>query len=310
MFASAALVALLAAPGAVRAASAIVQRAENKNLEEAKKLLAKGSFEPALEELKTAEGLPGNSPRQLAEIAALRASALLSLPPSPERKAQADEALVTLFHLDAASAVLPLATFTAQARAQALRAERPLLIHDRIATARLDRPLLIQARLTGSPAAAAKVVLHYRIEPTAADQSGSDEEYVALPMDLQRNGAFEAYLRPGVGGIPTGGDHVLRYYLEARASDGALLDQNGSVREPIRALLSPRDGGQQVTSALSVDEGAKRPVIELATTPWYKRWEIVGPIGGALILGAVVAVVLLQPKPQPQAGSLGKVDLP
>src|SRR5262245_888664 len=98
--------ALWAAPGAARAASAVGSRGDNKNLDEAKKLLAKGSFEPALEELKLAEGLPGNSPRHLAEICALRASALLALPPTAERAKQADEALVQLFHADAAGAAL------------------------------------------------------------------------------------------------------------------------------------------------------------------------------------------------------------
>jgi len=303
-------IALSATPGAARAAATLVERSDYKALEEARKLLAKGSFAEALEGLNAAEGLPGTSSQKLAEIAALRADALLSLPPSPERKVQADEALLRLFHLDASGSVLTRATFTTQARAQALKAERPVLFHERIGSARLDRPLLIQARLTGAPAGVAHVVLHYRVEPDAADQSGSDEEYVTLPLDQQRSGLFEGYLRPGVGGLPTAGDHVLRYYLVAMSADGALLDSNGSVQAPIRTQISARDAGAPMTGALSVDEGAKRPPVEVPQTPWYKRWQIVAPIGGAIVIGAVVAAVLLQPKPQPPSGSLGKVNLP
>ena len=302
-------IALWATPGAARAAATLAERSDYKALEEAKKLLAKGSFAEALEALKTAEGLPGTSSQKLAEIAALRADALLALPPSPERKAQADEALLQLFHLDAAGSVLTRATFTTQARAQALKAERPILFHERIGNARLDRPVLVQARLTGAPPGA-RVVLHYRVEPDAADQSGSDEEYVSLPLDQQRSGVFEGYLRPGVGGLPTAGDHVLRYFLVAIGEGGAVLDSNGSVQAPIRTQISARDAGAPMAGALSVDEGARRPPVEVPQTPWYKKWQIVAPIGGAIVIGAVVAAVLLQPKPQPPSGSLGKVDLP
>src|SRR5438128_5201960 len=103
------------------AASSVVLRADNKHLEEAKNHLAKGALEAALEELKSADGLPGNSNRMAAEIAALRAAALLALPRAPERMAQGDEALVRLFHLDPAGAVLPLGGAAGVDRAEAPR---------------------------------------------------------------------------------------------------------------------------------------------------------------------------------------------
>jgi hypothetical protein len=302
--------ALWTAPGAARAASAVVERGDNKNLDEARKLVAKGSFEPALEELKLAEGLPGASARQLAEIAALRASALLGLPATPERAKLADEALLQALHRDPVGIALQQASAAAQARAQALKNDRTLLLHERAGAARSDRPLLIQARLAGLPATGARVTLHYRVEPEAADQSGSDEEYVALSLDQQRNGTFEAYLRPGIGGMPNGGERVLRYYLEAVGADGALLDSNGTLRDPVRAQLTGKEIAAAINTALTVDEGAKRPVVEVPTTPWYKRWQIVAPAAGILAAGAVTAIILMQPKPQATPGTLGKVDLP
>jgi len=307
----AALGALLLA-GQVHAAAEIQYRATNLNLEEAKKRLVKGTPEEALEELKIAEGLPGNTNRHRAEIFALRASALLAQPASPERKQGADEALVALFHTDPEGAALAAATAAAQERAKALKAERPLLLHERQVTVRSGRPVLLRARLSGAQPGSARLFAHYRVEPDAADQSGSDEDYVQIPLEPTRSGAFEGYLRPGIGGIPAGGEHVVRYFLEARSPEGTLLDANGSAREPIRAQLSATRAEGVPDTALALDEGgrAQNPVLPPPPTPWYRRWAVVGPIGGAVVVGAVVAVILLQPKPQPVVGTLGRIDLP
>jgi hypothetical protein len=305
--------ALLCAALPAGAATEIAFRGANQNLEEAKKLVAKNSWEAALEELRTAEGLPGNSNDQLAQIAALRATALLAQPPAPESKQQADEALVQLWHLDPEGASLALASPAAQARAKALRAERPLVLHARMVTVRSGRPVLVVARLAAAPGAA-QVVLHYRIEPDAADQSGSDAEYVAVALEQRRNGSYEAYLRPGIGGMPAGGEHVLRYFIDVRSPEGAVLDSNGSAGEPVRAQLSATKGeGPSQPTVLSTDEGghsSRPPAPPPPGRPWYSRWEIVGPAAGALVVGGVIAAVLLHPKPQAQPGSLGKVDLP
>ena len=306
-------IALLLAALPARGASQVTYRAINPQLEEARKLVAKGEFEPALEKLRVAQGLPGNTSRQLAEAAALEATALLALPPTAEHRQQADEALAHLFHADAEGAALQLASPAAQERAKAVLASRPLLLHERIVTARTGQPILLRARLSGAQPSSAQVYASYRLEPQAEGESGHDEEYVHVLLDPQRGGAFEAYLRPGIGGIPVRGEHVLRYYVEARSPEGTQLDQNGSALQPIRAQLSETLAESVASGAhvAALDEGGKGHPLEVAPeTPWYKKWQIVVPAAAVVVVAAVVTVVLVQGKPQPQSGSLGRVDLP
>ncbi len=291
----------------------VTWRAINPPLEEGRKLYAAGSFEAALEKLREADGLPGNTNRIAAEIAALQASALLALPASPERKQQADDALAGLFHVDPDGAALPGASAAAQERAKALRDLRPVLLHERLITARSGRPVLMRARLSFAQPGSAQIFAHYRLEPQAEGQSGSDDEYLRVALEPQRSGWFLTYLRPGVGGMPTSGEHVLRYWLEARSPEGTVLDTNGSQAQPIRAQLSETMAeGAGLTSVATLDEGGRslHPDVAPPSTPLYKRPEIVIPAVAAVAIAAVVIVVLLQPKPQPQSGSLGRVDLP
>src|SRR5471032_1543850 len=105
---------------AARANTLVTWRAINPALEEARRLYAAGSFEQAVDKLREAEGLPGNTNRQSAEIGALEASALLALPASAERRQQADDALAALFHVDPDGAALPIASPAAQERAKVL----------------------------------------------------------------------------------------------------------------------------------------------------------------------------------------------
>ena len=289
--------------------------AENRNLEEARKRVERQQWAEALEELQAAEQLPGNTNRHLAGIAAVRASALLGQP-TPERTQQARSELWRLFHLDPEGVALSQATPAARALAQELRAERALVLHERLATVRTGRPLRIRARLAGAVVGAPQLFLSYGI------QGATDEgEWIRVPMesapgttarDAQAGPqGYQAWLRPGVGGMPNGGEHVLRYFIEAVGPGGALLDSNGTAREPIRASLS--ETLPESTGLAALDEGGKvahPPPPPPPPTPWYRRWQIVGPVGGALVIGGVVAAVLLQPKPQPIAGSLGRVDLP
>ncbi len=129
-------------------------------------------------------------------------------------------------------------------------------------------------------------------------------------MDPAGSQGYEVWLRPGVGGMPGGGEHLLRYFIEAVGPGGAVLDSNGTARDPIRTQLS--ETLPEATGLAALDEGGKLAQLPLPPpTPGYKRWEIGGPVGGALVIGGVVAVVLLlQSKPQPRQGSLGRVDLP
>ena len=322
--ASAAALALAASSGALPAVAAEIRyRGKNLNLEEARSLVGKARYEEALEELQTAEQLPGNTNRHLADLFLLRASALLGLPPNAERTAQAKQALVSLFHVDPEGLGLPLSSDPVRRLAQQVRAERPLLLHDRLVTVRTGRPMRLRARVTG--AQAASIFVRYRVEPEL-DASGNlplaslgdPDEYVRVQLDPRGSDSFEAFLRPGVGGIPSDGEQVIRYYLEAFDSAGKLLDSNGTAQEPIRVQLSETRtegagvGGADVVLA-TLDEGGKMahpPPPPPPPPPWYKRWEIVGPIGGALVIGGVIALVVLSPKPQPPGGSLGTVSLP
>ncbi len=291
--------------------------AENRNLDEARKRVEKQQWAEALEELQAAEQLPGNTNRHRAEIAALRASALLGQPASPERTEQAREQLVQLVHLDPDGAVLAsTATPAARALAQELRAERALVLHEHLATVRTGRPLRIRARLAGASVGTPQLFLSYGIEGTT-----EEGDWIRVPVEpagpptsavpSATTSGYEVWLRPGVGGMPRGGEHVLRYFIEAIGPGGAVLDSNGTARDPIRAQLS--ETLPETTGLAALDEGgriAHPPPPPPPPTPWYKRWEIVGPVGGALVVGGVVAAILLQSKPQAMPGSLGRVDLP
>src|SRR2546430_12985095 len=105
-------------------AAEIQYRDKNLNLEEARKLVQKQQWTAALEELQTAESLPGNTNRHRADIAALRASALLGA--SPESRQLAVESLVAMFHVDPEGTALAGATDAARALAQELRSQQAL----------------------------------------------------------------------------------------------------------------------------------------------------------------------------------------
>ena len=277
----------------------------NRNLDEARKRVANRQWDAALEELSAAAQLPGNTDRHRADIAALEASALLGSGPSPALRQQAADALVRMFHLDEGGTSLAGATDAARALAQELRSQRALVLHEHLLSARTGRPLRIRARLAGAVVGAPQLTLGYALEGF-----GDDNDYVRIPMEAA-GAQFEAWLRPGVGGVPLRGEHVLRYFIEASGAGGAVLDSNGTPGDPIRAQLS--ETLPEARGLAALDEGgrpAHPPPPPPPPKPWYRRWEIAGPIGGALVVGGIVAAVLLQPKPQPQAGSLGRVDLP
>jgi hypothetical protein len=278
----------------------------NKNLEEAAKRVQRGDYGTALEELQLAEQLPGNSIRQRARIQALRASALLGVqPPMPENERDAAAALAEMFHLDPEGTELADATQAAKALAQQLRSERTLVLHERMVTARSGRPLRIRARLAGARLGEPQLFLSYR------PLSGEEPEFIRVQMErASAADTYEAWLRPGVGAMPARGEQVIDYFIEVIGPGGALLDSNGSAKDPIRLQLS--ETLPEAAGLAALDEGGKpaHPYVPPPPTPWYKRWAVIGPIGGALVVGGVVALLLLQPKPQPASGSLGRVDLP
>jgi hypothetical protein len=278
----------------------------NKNLEEASRRVQRGEFGIALEELQLAEQLPGNSLRQRARIQALRASSLLGLqPPMPEHQRDAANALAEMYHLDAEGSELADATEPARTLARQLRGERLLVLHERMVTARSGRPLRIRARVVGARAGEPQLFLGYR------PLSGAEPEFIRVPMERAAAAdTYELWLRPGIGAMPARGEQVIDYFIEAIGPGGAVLDSNGSATDPIRLQLS--ETLPEAAGLAALDEGGKpaHPYLPPPPVPWYRRWAVVGPLGGALVVGGVVALILLQPKPQPGAGSLGRVDLP
>ncbi|MBS2021642.1 MAG: hypothetical protein JST92_04485 [Deltaproteobacteria bacterium] len=316
----------LAVLAALPARAAELQyRAENKNLEEARSLVGKARYEQALEELQLAETLPGNTNRHIADIGALKATALLGLGVNPERRQQAIEALVSMFHVDPEGTALSNASEDAKALAAQLKAERALLLHDRLVTVRTGRPLRLKARLVGAKAGDVQVFAHYLTEPEGGAQDAKaiaaltdPEQFVKVQLEASGANAYEVYLRPGVGGVPADGEHVIRYYLEAVGAGGVVLDANGSATQPIRVQLSAtRAEGAGVGGAdnvvVALDEGghvAHPPPPPPPPPPWYQNWKIVGPIGVVVVAVAVGTIIAVQPKPQPASGTLGTVTLP
>lgn len=297
------------APAAQPAPAAQKPPVEPDRLANARSLIAAGKFADALVDLQAVSQMYGNTPRETAEIGALRASALLALPDSPEHRQDAAEALIAMYHVDPEATALARATDAAKQLAQQIHSTRALVLTDRVVTARSGRPLRIRARLAGARVGEPQLFLNY----SAQHGPGSDEEpeYVRIPMDrVAAADTYEAWLRPGVGGVPEGGEHLLVYFIEAVGPDGSGLDSNGTAKDPIRLTLS--DTLPEAAGIAALDEGGRpaHPVIPPPPTPWYKRWGIIGPVVGALVVGGVVGILVAQPKPQPGPGTLGRVDLP
>jgi hypothetical protein len=282
--------------------------AEPDRLANARSLLSAGKYADALVDLQAVSQMYGNTPREQAEIQALRASALLGLPDTPEHRSDADDALAQMFHVDSEGSALARATDAARAAAQRLRSSRTLVLTDRIVTARSGRPLRIRAHLTGARAGEPQLFLSYALPRSEAP--ADESEFIKVQMDRATAAdTWEVWLRPGVGGIPAGGEHLMLYFIEADAGT-SLLDSNGTARDPIRLTLS--DTLAEAAGIAALDEGGRpvHPVEPPPPTPWYKKWQIVVPIVAVLVVGGVVAGVELQSKPQPANGSLGRIDLP
>lgn len=279
---------------------------EPDRLANARSLIAAGKYADALVDLQAVSRMYGNTMQEQAEIFSLRASALLGLPDTPEHQKDAADALLAMVHVDPEGTALARASDAARKLAQQIRNSRALVLTDRILSARAGRPVRIRARLAGARIGEPQLFLDY------SAQHGSEEpEYVRIPMNrVAVADTYEAWLRPGVGGVPGGGEHLLVYYLEAVGPDGAVLDSNGTAKDPIRLTLS--DTLPEAAGIAALDEGgrAAHPLLPPPPTPWYRRWGIVGTVAGVLLVGGVVAIIALQPKPQPSGGTLGTVGLP
>ena len=291
---------------AVVVALLLAAPAEPDRLANARSLVAAGKYADALVDLQAVSQMYGNTPREIAEMYALRASALLGLPASAEHRIDAVEALTQMFHVDPDGTALAHATDEAKSLAQHIRSERSLVLTDRIVTARSGRPLRIRARLVGARLGEPQIFLNY------SAQHGSEQpEYVRIPMErIAKEDVWEAWLRPGIGGMPSGGEHLVLYYIEAVDQGELLLDSNGTAKDPIRLTLS--DTLPEAAGIAALDEGGRPAHTPLPqpSRPWYKRWEIVAPIVGVIVIGGTIALIATQPKPQPIEGNLGRMDLP
>ena len=302
-----ALVALLLCAPALAPGAPSAPSVETDRLANARSLVAAGKYADALMDLQAVSQMYGNTMREQAELDALRATALLGLPDTPEHRQDAIDALVGMYHVDPDGSALARASDAAKQLAQQIRATRALVLTDRIVTARSGRPLRIRARLAGARVGEPQLFLDY-----SAQHAGSDDtDYVRIPMDrVAAQDTYEAWLRPGVGGVPQGGEHLMLYFIEAVGADGSLLDSNGSVKDPIRLTLS--DTLPEAAGIAALDEGGRpaHPVLPPPPTPWYKHYGIIGTVAGVIVAGAVVGIIVAQPKPQPSPGTLGKVELP
>src|SRR5438128_10298766 len=88
----------------------IAAPAEPDRLANARSLVAAGKYADALVDLQAVSQMYGNTPREQAELFALRASALLGLPESTEPRLDAVEALTQTYHVDPDGTALAHAT--------------------------------------------------------------------------------------------------------------------------------------------------------------------------------------------------------
>ncbi len=180
---------------------------------------------------------------------------------------------------------------------------KAFILHERLVTARSGRPLRIRASIAGAQPGELQLFLGYRPR--------EEPDFIRVQMDRAAAAdTWEVWLRPGIGAMPARGEQVIDYFIEAVGPGGAVLDSDGTAKEPIRLQLS--ETLPEAAGLAALDEGGKpaHPYVPPPPAPWYRRWAIVGPIGGVLVVGGIAALFLLQPRPQPAAGTLGRVDLP
>ena len=82
--------------------------------------------------------------------------------------------------------------------------------------------------------------------------------------------------------------------MQLQGPGGAVLDSNGTAKDPIRLTLS--DTLPEAAGIAALDEGGRpaHPVVPPPPTPWYKRWGIIGTVAGVLVVGSVLALIATQ----------------
>lgn len=289
----AAALALLSSPAL---AGTLTFRATNQNLEQARKLVAKGRFDAALEELATAEALPGNTNAQLADLYVLRATALLG-EGNPDVTG-AKDALVRGAHMDPEDAALARSGSEAARRlSHEVLAERLVVLHQRLVHVEAGLPVRVRARATG-PVLDFELVLHYRPEGIS--------DFAQLAMDPVPGGQFEAWLRPHLGGVSGDPEQLVAYYIDARAPDGTVLDTDGDAAHPILMLLT----GDKAAAAAELphDEGGGKAPAPPPPPLWKTPWALATAGSVAVAAVGVGLYFALRPGPAPK-GTLGEIDI-
>lgn len=87
-------------------------------------MIAAGKYADALVDLQAVSQMYGNTMQEQAEIHALRASALLGLPDTPEHRHDAADALVAMVHIDPEGTAFARASDAAQKLAEQIRSSR------------------------------------------------------------------------------------------------------------------------------------------------------------------------------------------
>lgn len=296
-----------AAPAGLEEAPAANAPRRNRSLEYARELVAKGRHEDALRELDTAAALPGNTNRIVAEIHATRAQALiLQKKPNP---AAARDLIVEVLHFDPDATLLADVAPAVKAVVDEVRANQPLVLHDRVAVARAGRPLKMKARVIDPKGTVASLTLHYKGHHVPT--------YDTEPMKKDFSG-WSAFIRDTAALAPAGVEDgfFVDYFLTAQDAKGAVVDSNGSEETPISMEVSATKAeeaglgrGVDLGAMLHVNDGTEAPVAVVEPEKaWWKRWYTIAG-AGVVVTAITVGTIVALSEPDPLLPHIGVIHM-
>jgi hypothetical protein len=277
-------------------------RPQNRNLVQAKELLAQGRIPEAQKELDTAATLPGNTTSIRQEIAVVRAQLLLLQ--KPPNEAGARGLVVQVLHADPEGKAFDGAAPAVLDFVQKVRGEQPLVLHDRMAPSRPGRPIKLKAKLVDPQGKVAGLTLHFRGHGVGA--------WVKDAMRRDATG-WSGLIREPASLAPPGvsDGYLIDYFLTAEDASGRELDSNGVEEAPLQL---------EITSASLVEEPAPLPELRTAAMappvvaetkkPWYLEWYVLAGAGVVLAgtVAGITAAALSEPDRHPN--TLGVMEFP
>jgi hypothetical protein len=278
-------------------------RPQNRNLIEARELLAQGRIPEAQRELDTAATLPGNSPATRQEIAVVRAQLLL-LQKTPNEVA-ARGLVVQLLHADPEGKAFAGAAPAVVEFVQRVRAEQPLVLHDKAAPSRPGRPIKLKARLADPQGKVAGLTLHFRGHGAGAWVKDAMRRDATGWSGLIREPA--ALAPPGV----TDG-YLIDYYLTAEDASGRELDANGVEEAPLQLEITSASLVEEPAPLPEVrwDAAVAPPVAAETKKPWYLEWYVLAG-AGVVVAGAVAGITAAALSgPDQHPNTLGVMEFP